>query len=220
MKARSLLGGIALEYDREPADAFHHFSLAADQGDPAGRRGLGHLYFKGVGVEQDQAAAERLFRLAAEGGDAYAKHNLAVIHLAGDSTEERMSSQEVMSLLQEAAFQGIHQASVVLGDWYTGLDRESDAFSWYMKAAIGGHSPAMFAVAVRFRDGRGAVGNEVQALRWFLKMLTVGDGDGIHEAIQMARSMSDADIRKAGRMAGDKSVAETLIRTVRPGTAD
>ncbi|MGW4825415.1 tetratricopeptide repeat protein [Streptomyces sp. NPDC004227] len=81
-KARSLLGGIALEYDRKPADAFHHFTLAAEQGDPAGQRGLGHLYSKGLGVERDPAAAERLFRLAAEGGDAYAKHNLAVIHLA------------------------------------------------------------------------------------------------------------------------------------------
>ncbi|MFC9328363.1 tetratricopeptide repeat protein [Kitasatospora sp. NPDC057015] len=219
-KARSLLGGIALEHDREPAAAFHHFSLAADQEDPAGRRGLGHLYAKGVGVEQDLEAAERLFRLAAEGGDAYAKHNLAVIHLDGDSTKERMSPQEVMSLLKEAAGQGIHQASAALGDWYAGLDRESDAFSWYMKAAIAGHGPAMFAVAVRFRDGLGAARNEVQAVRWFLKMLTVGNGDGIHEAIRTARSMSDADIRRAGRMAGDQSAAETLIRTVRPNSAD
>jgi uncharacterized protein len=217
-RAHSLLGGIALEYDKKPADAFHHFQLAAQQGDPGGQRGLGHLYSAGLGVERDLEAAERLFRLAVDAGDPYAKYNLAMIHLRGQSAA-RMSPEEVMSLLMEAAEQGIAQASKMLGDWFAKMDREPEACAWYLKAANGGNGEAMFALAKRLRHGRGTERDEVQALCWFVKMLQIGNGDGIHEAVQMARSMSDADIRRAGRMAGDLSSAEALIQTVRPSSS-
>ncbi|MFI1170030.1 tetratricopeptide repeat protein [Streptomyces melanogenes] len=219
--ARSLLGGVALEYDKDLNHALRHFSLAAEQGHPAGLRGLGYLYQRGLGVDRDLEAAERLFRLAADAGDSYAKFNLAMTHFVGEQTGDRMSPAQVMSLLVEAAEGGIQQASAVLGDWFADLDREAEAFQWYLTAANAGNAAAMFAVAQRLRDGLGIERDDVEAVCWFLKMLQVGDGDGIHEAIEMARTMSDADLRRAGRKAGDVSGAETLIHTVRrPGSAD
>ncbi|WP_369240797.1 hypothetical protein AB5J56_40760 [Streptomyces sp. R21] len=51
---------------------------------------------------------------------------------------------------------------------------------------------------------------------WFLAMLDRGNGDGIHEAIQLVKQgMTDEPIRTAGQLAGRPSEAETLIHTTR-----
>ena len=47
-------------------------------------------------------------------------------------------------------------------------------------------------------------------------MLEYGNGDGIHEAIQLAtQGMTDEQIRAAGQLAGRQTEAETFILTVR-----
>ncbi|MFI1840219.1 hypothetical protein [Streptomyces olivaceoviridis] len=59
----------------------------------------------------------------------------------------------------------------------------------------------------------------MQAVRWFLVMLAHGDGNGIHEAIQLAkaRAMDEEQIREAGRLARAPGSAEALIDTVLGG---
>src|ERR1700722_7844440 len=46
-----------LGIDRDPALALRWLTLAAEAGDPVGRRNLAALYFKGEGVAQDHARA-------------------------------------------------------------------------------------------------------------------------------------------------------------------
>ncbi|MGX1887603.1 hypothetical protein [Streptomyces sp. NPDC055287] len=78
----------------------------------------------------------------------------------------------------------------------------------------------MNAAACWYRDGFGTAPDPVQAVRWFFVMLAHGDGDGIHEAIQLARAgaLDEEQIREAGRLAGDPGAAEALIGTVLGGS--
>jgi hypothetical protein len=56
----------------------------------------------------------------------------------------------------------------------------------------------------------------VQAVRWFLGMLDRGNGDGVHDAIELAKhGMTDEQIRDAGRLATRPVEAEALIAVVR-----
>ncbi|MCC5576439.1 sel1 repeat family protein [Microtetraspora sp. AC03309] len=214
-EAQSVLGGIALEHDEDPAAALMFWTLSADQGHPAGQRGLGHLYVTGAGVPRDLEKAVQLFQAAAAAGDPLAMFNLAMLHLKGDVTD-RMPPEEVMPLMQAAAELGVKEASAVVGDWLAAMNDDQEALWWYVRAAESGHVGAMFIAASRYRDGLGTASNAVQAVRWFLKMLDSGNGDGVHEAIQLARSMTDEQIREAANLAGRRPDAQALISAVRP----
>ncbi|GGN81770.1 hypothetical protein GCM10011579_068720 [Streptomyces albiflavescens] len=213
LEARSLLGGIALEYDEDAVAALRHFTLAAEQGHPAGQRGLGHLLMTGRGTQRDPERAERLFTLAAEAGDSHAMFNLAMMHLM-DTATDRMSPQAVMTLLMTAAEQDVPEAAGVLGDWFSEVGREVDALTWYERAAQGGHGPSI-ATGVRYRDAVGTDRDVVRSLTWFLMMLQVGNGDGIHESHQLVSGMSDQQIREAARRAHSPEWAEALINSRR-----
>lgn len=78
----------------------------------------------------------------------------------------------------------------------------------------------MNAAACSYRDGFGTAPDPVQAVRWFFVMLAHGDGNGVHEAIQLAKAGAlDAEqIREAGRLADDPASAKALINTVSGGS--
>lgn len=215
LEARSLLGGVALEYDEDAVTALRHFTLAAEQGHPAAQRGLGHLLITGRGTQRDPARAERLFTSAAEAGDGHAMFNLAMMHLV-DAATEPLSPQAVMTLLVTAAEQDVPEAAGALGEWFSELGREADALTWYERAAAGGHGPSMFATAVRYRDAIGTDKDVVRSLFWFLMMVHVGNGDGIHESHELVSGMSDQQIRDAARRAHSPEWAEALITARRP----
>ncbi|MBK3627022.1 sel1 repeat family protein [Streptomyces sp. MBT49] len=108
------------------------------------------------------------------------------------------------------------QAAAVFGDRFAASDEDTETLSWYRHAAQRGHAGAMFAAACRCRDGLSTAPDPVRAVRWFLAVLDHGNGDGIHEAIQLVkRGMTEAQIRSAGELAGRSSKAETLISTTR-----
>ncbi|MFG2250206.1 tetratricopeptide repeat protein [Spirillospora sp. NPDC048823] len=205
-EAAALLAGIYLEYFDESAlpAAAAYARVAAEAGLPAGQRTYGHMLVKGLGVEEDRERAAALFRAAAEGGDAYGRFNLALLV---DDTDESLQ------LFEAAAREGIVVAGAVLADRLSALDRDEEALGWYVWAAEHGHTGAMNAAACWYRDGFGTAPDPVQAVRWFFVMLAHGDGNGVHEAIQMAKAgaLNVEQIREAGRLAGDPTSAETLI---------
>ncbi|MFI1434507.1 tetratricopeptide repeat protein [Streptomyces lydicus] len=184
--------------------------VGAEAGLPAGQRTYGHMLVRGLGVAEDRARAAGLFRAASEGGDAYGAFNLA--QLVDDPDES-------LRLLEVAAREGIAAAGAVLADRLSALDRDEEALGWYVWAAQRGHMGAMNAAACWYRDGFGTTPDPVQAVRWFFVMLAHGDGDGIHEAIQLAKAgvLDEEQIRDAGRLAGAPGAAEALIGTVRGG---
>ena len=212
VEAQNLLGAIELEIEKKPERARHWFEMTAAKGDPAGQRSLGHLYAIGIGVKSDMPRAVELFRAAATGGDAFAMYNLAMANI--DAEGEYLTFDETLSLLEKSADGGVVQAEAKIGDLLAQVDRDSEALNWYVKAASHGHTGAMNAAACWFRDGTAGEADPVQAVRWFLSMLDNGNGDGIHQAIELARTMTNEQIREAARLAGRTDEGEALILTV------
>lgn len=62
------------------ATALREFRLLAEPGDTAARFFLGHMYFKGQGVPQDDAQAAQWYRRAAEQSHAEAQYNLGTMY--------------------------------------------------------------------------------------------------------------------------------------------
>ena len=214
--AQALLAGVLLDFADDSAlpMALTYATAAARAGHPAAQRTLGFMYRTGRGVEADTFQAEVLFAAAAKAGDAYAAFNLAGMHITGDARVR--DHNECLRLLRQAASGGVTEAAAVLGDRLAALDEDAEALSWYLHAAQQGHAASMFAAGCWYRDGLGTAPDPVQAVRWFLAMLDCGNGDGIHEAIQLVKQgMTDEQIRTAGQLAGRVSEAETLIRTAR-----
>lgn len=87
----------------------------------------------------------------------------------------------------------------------------ADGLSWCLWGAVGGSASAMWAAACCYRDAVGTRRDRVQAVRWYLAMLSVRDGDGVHEAIVLAKRMSEAQIRQAARLAGREADAVALL---------
>ncbi|MBO4259118.1 tetratricopeptide repeat protein [Streptomyces griseorubiginosus] len=208
--AKALLAAILLDRRDDLARAARLFGEAADAGVVEGMRELGFMLTNGVGVARDPARANALFRAAADAGDGYAAFNLAVNHFQGVGGPRNF--REFWRRLQAAAELGIPEACAVLGDQLAKKGEDGEALVQYVKAAESGHASAMFAAARRYRDGIGCAADPVQAVRWFLAMLDRGNGDGIHEAIRMAPSMTADQIREAGRLSGRESEAESLLR--------
>lgn len=207
--AQNVLGGFLLEHEEKPAEALRWFESAANRGSAMGKRSLGFLYANGMGVPQDLGRAESLIKEAADAEDPYAQFNLAQLWWGeGDP-------QRVISLLRSAAEGGVIDALVVLGDLLGALGEQSQALESYERAAEAGDDRGMYAAATAYRDGIGCPANPVEALKWFFLMVESGNADSLHEAIQMARGMTDGEIRQAGQSAGLATSAEAMVDTVR-----
>ncbi|MFI9616822.1 tetratricopeptide repeat protein [Streptomyces sp. NPDC052023] len=208
-EAAALLSGILLDYFDESALplAVAYAKASAEAGNPAGQRTYGYMLVEGIGVEQDPGAAAEMFHAAAEGGDRYAAFNLA---------QQTADDGESLRLLKRAAEQGLAEAGAVLADRLSEVDRDEEAMSWYLWAAERGHTGAMYAAGCWYRDGFGVQPDPVQAVRWYFTMFDHGDGNGIHDAIQLAKAgaMTESQIREAGQLAGLPAAAESLIDVV------
>ncbi|MEW2386086.1 hypothetical protein AB0873_28900 [Micromonospora sp. NPDC047707] len=165
-----------------------------------------HMLASGVGVEPDLIRASALFERAAAAGDAFAAFNLASMlrRAAGDG-------DRVVELLRQASAGGVAEASLMLATRAADRGFEAEARGLYELAATQGSAEAMPLLAVRYRDGIGGAVSRVEALRWFLKMLDHGNGDGVHEAMSLARMMHPTDILRAAELAGRS--ADAPMRT-------
>ncbi|MFF4738195.1 tetratricopeptide repeat protein [Streptomyces sp. NPDC001262] len=209
-EAKALLGGVLLDTGSDPARAARLFGEAAEAGVVEGKRGIGFMLNSGVAVHRDPVKANQLFLEAANGGDGYAAYNLAVNYYNGHGVGR--NAREFMRWLRCASERGIPEACALLGDKLSAQGHDEEALSWYVSAAESGHAPAMYVAGCWYRDGTGVDADPVQAVRWFLTMLDRGNADGIHEAIQLARGMTEAQVREAGRLARREADAVLLMR--------
>ncbi|WP_436534120.1 tetratricopeptide repeat protein [Actinoplanes sp. HUAS TT8] len=189
-RTRTMRGVILAFVLGEPAEGARLLAVSAAQNDPIAQRSYAFLLHHGTGVEEDREQAAALCRAAAEAGDAWAALNVASI--LGDHPD-------AVRWLRAAAEDGVRAAYPVLGDRLSALDEDDEALSWYVRAAEGGHQGAMRAAADWYRDGYGGPVDLVQALRWYLKLLDVGSGDGIHAAHAIVPRMTVDEIHEAGR---------------------
>ncbi len=84
--------------------AFLEWGKAAENGDVAAQRNLGHLYRWGKGVEKNPSRAAYWYHRAAKSGFARAQYSLAVLYLRGEGVPQDMV--EAKRWLQKAATQG------------------------------------------------------------------------------------------------------------------
>ncbi len=122
---------------------------AADAGDLAAQRNLGHLYRWGKGVKQDLAEAARWYRRAAIAGFDRAQLNLALLHLNGQGVKR--DEAEAARWLAKAADAGNPEAQYRLAQLLeTGkgvaVDR-AKAYAFYGLAARAGHKAAAIRLA-------------------------------------------------------------------------
>ncbi|MEU5992944.1 tetratricopeptide repeat protein [Spirillospora sp. NPDC047418] len=211
--AQALVGGLTLEYIGDHDAALRYFRMAAAAGHPAGRRGLGYMLLNGIAVQQDVPAAADLFEAAAKSGDAIAALNLGSLLMKGIGI--RPDEARAVEMLRRALADGVPAAAALLADWYADRGEYEEARNLYVKAADSGIPTAMITLGKWYADGTGGAVEKIEAVRWFLKLLDFGDGDGVHEAIQLARTMEDSEIREAAARAGRQDDADALINAAR-----
>eukprot|EP00729_Bicosta_minor_P032873 gene32873-biopygen29659 len=90
-----------LEHDRSPG-----------RHTPAAQCGLGGMYDKGEGVEQDHVEAAKWYRKSAEAGYAAAQFTLGAMHAIGEGVEQNFS--KALKWVQLAAVQGFKGARTFL----------------------------------------------------------------------------------------------------------
>jgi TPR repeat protein len=216
VEAQAVIAGIMMDYFDESAFpmAAGYAARAAEAGSAEAQRTLGLMYDRGIGVEQDSRRAAELWTEATRGGDGYAAFNLAGLHRRGEVLLS--GEEECDQLLILAAERGVTVAGAALGNRLAAVDRDEEALTWYLWSAERGEPSSMFAAACWYRDGIGTPRNPVQAVRWYFTMLDHGNGDGVHEALQLARSgMTEEQIREAARLAGRPGDAEATIHVLR-----
>jgi len=107
----------------------------AQQGETCAQRGMGKLYEKGRGVEQDYAKAAKWYRPAAEKGDAESQYRLSVAYGWGLGGIEKDEAKAI-EWLRKAAENGQKRAQRSLAKGYEdglkGLPRDPEkAKYWY-----------------------------------------------------------------------------------------
>ena len=210
LDAKVLVAGLLLERGEQLPRATSLLEAAAGEAVIEGMRELGFVLAGGIGVAPDPSRANDLYRAAAEAGDGYAAFNLAVNYYRGHGAGKNF--REFAKWLQVAGELGIPEACAVLGDQCAKKGLDGESLQWYVRAARSSHVPAMLVAAQRYRDGVGTAVDLVQAVRWLLTPLDRGNGDGIHDAIELASSMTIEQIREAGQLSGHSDEAELLIR--------
>lgn len=206
---QELIGGVALEYLKDYGTAYYYLRAAAESGNASAQRGLAFMLFEGLGVQKDKRKAVKLFEAAAESGDRAAKFNLAGVLLRGDDATR--DEERAVRLLREASDAGMDAASRQLGEIALA---ENDYFEArkVLSLAVGqGSYRALMNLGMMCRDGIGGDVDRVQALTCFLKLLDVGDGDGLHEAHAMVPEMTDQEVKEAALKAGRVSEGGVLI---------
>jgi TPR repeat protein len=193
LDAKVLVAGLLMERGEQLPRAVSLLEAAAREAVVEGMRELGFVLAGGIGTAPDPSRANDLYRAAAEAGDGYAAFNLAVNYYRGHGAGKNF--REFAKWLQTAGELGIPEACAVLGDQCAKKGLDGESLQWYIRAARSSHVPAMLVAARCYRDGVGTAVDPVQAVRWLLAPLDRGNGDGVHDAIELAGSMTVEQIR-------------------------
>lgn len=119
----------------------------AEAGHAQAQNRLALLYFHGLGVAEDDAAAQRWFERAARQDLAEAQFHLANMHAYGQARGAE------------------------------GGDSAREAARWYFEAARQGHAEAQYALGILFLTGSGVVASPEEARKWIARAAAQGHAD-------------------------------------------
>ncbi|MBL4906876.1 MAG: sel1 repeat family protein [Sneathiella sp.] len=131
-------------------EAYDEWLPLARSNDPAAMRNIGHLYRRGLGVEQNFKKALSWYKQAAEMGFDRAQANLATMYLKGEGVDQNY--KKASEWFSRAARNGHTIAQYNLGLMYEhgkGVSKSTiKALGWYNLAAKAGHKLALDKLSV------------------------------------------------------------------------
>ena len=125
---------------RDYQTTFKLYLHLAEQGVASAQFNLGLMYYKGLGVKQDNVEAVKWFRKAAKQGEASAQFSLGAMYYKGQGVKQ--DDVEAVKWYRKAAKQGEASAQLNLGvHYYQGHGVRQDkgqAKEWFGKACDNG----------------------------------------------------------------------------------
>lgn len=154
---------------RNPQKALHLYKRASNAGFSGATHNLGVMYRDGVGVQKDSLKAVHWFEKAIEQGEPLSSSALANMYANGDGISK--DPQKAFFFYEKAAYSGDTHAqynlSVILRDGLFGVKPNlMEARTWAHRAAIKGHSAAMFNLGSMLVNGQGGRRNLVGGYVW------------------------------------------------------
>ena len=150
---------------------------AAEAGDPASQGELGYLLLRGIGLDQDPAAALEWLTRAAEAEDPVAQRELGYAYYFGEGVEQDRTAAR--KWYQKAARQGDAAAQRELGQIYlSGEGAKQDyekALKWFQKAADQGNALALRDLGFLYANGLGVKKSVKTAASWYQKAVEAGN---------------------------------------------
>ena len=161
---------------QDESQAFHWYSLSAQNGYAPSQNNLGVLYYTGRGTPKSEAEALRWYEKAAQQGNAMAQYNLGAMYFHGHGVTKDL--KKALELYKQSAGQGNVTAENNLGYMYEhglGVQRDfREAVRWYERAAKSGQDYAQRNLAEMYEHGVGARRNYAHALTWYKKAAEQG----------------------------------------------
>lgn len=187
------------EYSRAESE----FRRLAAEGDARGQNGLGVLYLRGTGVEQDIAAAVRWFRLAARQGFHAAQTNLGLLYENGWGVPR--DDWQAYLWYTRAAHQGDVEAQTSVALMLSkGLGTQRDpgaAFRWFQRAARQGHVDAWAHIGHMYRAGEGVSRDYVSSYAWYGIAAAGGYPGGVELRDSVGGFLTQSELERARAMA-------------------
>jgi len=181
------------------------FAAEADKGDPEAIHYLANLYYRGHGVEKDNAKALVLLEEAASNGYALSLATLGGMYLSGDIVNQDF--KKAFDYFLRAAELGHLQSIVKVSQFYVngaGVEQSDQKSAyWFKEAAIQGHLQAQHAYALLLAQGKGVLRDYVQAYAWINMPAEAGDEEAINNRARLIGLLGPEDTQKAIELADE-----------------
>lgn len=112
----SFLEGLAALINGNYSESFELLAPLAENGDASAQSALAHLYYEGLGVDQDYKTAKKWYELAAKQGHIHAQNNLGCLYENGEGVTQNL--EEASKFYRLSAEQGCAGAQSNLGQMY------------------------------------------------------------------------------------------------------
>ena len=162
-------------------EAAKWYHMAAEQGHPKAKMGLGFCYLFGLGVPKDEAKANLLLNEAKQDPSLQGQIQefMCLFHrsdsnlsCANINDAEKDKPKDVESVRQ-AAEQGNVEAEAAIGLCYfhgEGVEKdEEEAMKWFRKAAEKGHAESQCLLGLGYESGTGVSMDKREAVKWLVK---------------------------------------------------
>ena len=187
------------EYSRAESE----FRRLAALGDARGQNGLGVLYLRGTGVEQDIAGAVGWFRLAARQGYHAAQTNLGLLYQNGWGVPQ--DDEQAYLWYARAARQGDVEAqtsvALMLAKGLGTRQNPSAALRWFQRAARQGHVEAWAHIGHVYRAGEGVARDYVSSYAWYGIAAAGGYPGGVELRDSVGGFLTQSELERARAMA-------------------